>query len=68
MTTRDKFLMGLTIGICVAIVTNSIVNNDDSLVRNLMLVLAYWMPSPITQEKHNTYIVPPASSNTESGL
>jgi hypothetical protein len=55
---KDYFLMGLSVFICIAIIANGIEKKDNGMVRDLMALLAFWMPSPIGM------IV---NKNTESG-
>jgi hypothetical protein len=45
---KDYFLMALSVFICIAIVANAIKTKDNGMVRDLMAVLAFWMPSPIS--------------------
>lgn len=68
MPDKDKFMMYMTITIVVAIIVNSFVHKEANLVRDLITVLAYWMPSPITSnsDKQNVYIPPPSKNNSDS--
>lgn len=68
MLEKDRFLMYMTVGISVAIIINSFIHKDGNLVRDLMTVLAYWMPSPMTPDKQSIYIAPPSKNNSESGF
>lgn len=65
---KDRFLMYMTGMMCVAVIVNSIVHRDNNLVQNLMTILAYWMPSPMTPDKQSIYIAPPSKNNSESGF
>lgn len=65
---KERFLMYMTIGISIAIVVNSVIHKDGNLVRDLMTVLAYWMPSPMMPDKQSIYFAPSSKSNTESGV
>jgi F0F1-type ATP synthase assembly protein I len=56
---KDLFLMSLSVFICIAIIANAVRNNDAGMVRDLMGVLAFWMPSPIAIGNNN---------NTDKGL
>ena len=68
ITDKDKFLMIMTVAIFLVIIINSFLHGNNNLVKDLMIILSYWLPSPMSNSSSNVYIAPNSKDNSDSGI